>query len=122
MAITKNPHADAERHNDEKFADQAKDAERLAHAQRYAPVIVYGILSGMKKPGDWYKPQAFTGHGWSADEVLSYALQKDEASLDEFAKLMTSNAADALKQAVSDFFGHEMAIDVLDQQNTKDEK
>lgn len=114
MTITNNPHADAERYNDEADAEQAAYDARLDHAKRAAPLIVFSLMQSCKQPGDWFKPGGFTGATWSADEIVNWALQKDDASLDAYAELMTSEAASKLKQAASEWFGREYAIDVMD--------
>ena len=115
MTITNNPHADAERHNDEDEAAQAAHDARLEEAKRIAPGIVFAMMQSCKLPKDWTKPNNFTGATWSADEVVNYALQKDDASLDAYAELMTSDAAKKLQQAVANFFGEDQALAIMDE-------
>lgn len=120
MTITSNPAADAERHNDEAEAEQAAYDAKLDHAKRVAPLIVFSLMQACKQPKDWFKPNNFTGATWSADEVVNYALQHDDDSISALAELMTSPAADKLKQAASTWFGEQQALAVMDEHGNKE--
>ncbi len=115
MTITNNPHADAERHNDEGAADQAAHDARLAEAKRIAPGIVFAMMQACKLPKDWTKPNNFTGATWSADEIANWAIQKDDNAFNKYLELMISPAAEEFLKAASDWFGGEYALDVMDE-------
>lgn len=118
--ITNNPHADAERHNDEADAEQAAYDAKLEEAKRVAPAIVFRLMQACKRPSDWFKPNNFTGATWSADEVVNYALQHDDDSISALAELMTSPAADKLKQAAAKWFGEDQALAIMDEHGKKE--
>lgn len=115
MTITNNPHADAERHNDEGAADQTAHDARLAEAKRIAPGIVFAMMQACKLPKDWTKPNNFTGATWSADEIANWAIQKDDNAFNKYLELMISPAADEFRKATADWFGEEYAMDVMDE-------
>lgn len=120
MTITNNPHADAERHNDEAEAEQAAYDAKLDHARRVAPLIVLSLMQACKQPQDWFKPTICTGATWSPDEVVSWAIQRDDAASDALAELMTSPAADKLKQAAAKWFGEDQALAIMDEHGKKE--
>lgn len=118
--MTINPLADAERHNDEAEAEQAAYDVQLDHAKRVAPLIVLSLMQACKQPGDWFKPTICTGAMWSPDEVVSWAIQRDDDSMNELAILMTSPAADKLKQAAAKWFGEYQALAIMDEHGKKE--
>lgn len=120
MTITKNPHADAERHNDEADAEQAAYDAKLDHAKRVAPLIVLSLMQACKQPQDWFKPTICTGAMWSADEVVSWAIQRDDDTMNELAELMLNPAADKLKQAAAKWFGEDQAMAIMDEHGKKE--
>lgn len=120
MTITKNPHADAERHYDEAEAEQAAYDAKLDHARRVAPLIVLSLMQACKQPGDWFKQTICTGAMWSPEDVVSWAIQRDDDSMNELAILMTSPAADKLKQAAAKWFGEDQALAIMDEHGKKE--
>lgn len=120
MTTTTNPHADVERMLDEDEAEQVMHEARLEEAKRIAPGIVFGLMQACKQPQDWFKPNNFTGATWSADEVVNYALQHDDDSISALAELMTSPAADKLKQVASKWFGEDQALAIMDEHGKKE--
>lgn len=120
MTITSNPHADAERHNDEADADQAAHDARLEEAKRIAPGIVFGLMQACKQPQDWFKPTICTGAMWSPEDVVSWAIQRDDAASDALAELMLHPAADKLKQAAAKWFGEDQALAIMDEHGKKE--
>lgn len=120
MTITNNPHADAERHNDEADAGEAAYDAQIDHAKRVAPLIVLSLMQSCKQPGDWFKPTICTGAMWSPDEIVSWAIQRDDDSMNELAILMTSTAAEKLKQAAAKWFGEDQALAIMDEHGKKE--
>lgn len=120
MTITNNPHADAERHNDEDAAAKAAYDAQLAEAKLIAPDIVFGLMMACKQPKDWFKQTICTGAMWSPDEVVSWAIQRDDDTMNELAILMTSPAADKLKQAAAKWFGEDQALAIMDEHGKKE--
>ena len=120
MTITNNPHADAERHNDEGAADKAAYDAHLAEAKSIAPAIVFAMMQACKLPKDWTKPNNFTGATWSADEIVSWAIQKDDDTFNAYLELMISPAAEQFRQAAAKWFGDTYALDVLEEHGKKE--
>lgn len=120
MTITKNPHADAERHNDEAEAEQAAYDAQLDHAKRVAPLIVLSLMQACKQPQDWFKPTICTGAVQSPDEVVAWAIQRDDATMNELAELMLQPAAKKLKQAAAKWFGEDQALAIMDEHGKKE--
>lgn len=120
MTITKNPHADAERHNDEADADQAAYDARLEEAKSIAPAIVFGLMQACRQPQDWFKPTICTGAVQSPDEVVAWAIQRDDATMNELAELMLQPAATKLKQAAAKWFGEDQALAIMDEHGKKE--
>lgn len=119
MTITNNPHADAERHNDLEFSAQEIDAALLAEAKRIAPAIVFGLMQACKLPKDWTKPNNFTGATWSADEIASWAIQKDDDTFSKYLELMISPAAEEFRKAAANWFGEDQALAIMDEHGKK---
>lgn len=108
LGPTPNPHADAERWNDE---EDAIDALHETAAVQ-APDIVARQFAKVVKPGDWFDKYAFAG-GMSADELLYQAMEaSDDATQAAFAELMVSPAAQPLRDAIAAHFAklHAFAI------------
>lgn len=120
MPITNNPHADAERHNDEDAAAQAAYEARLEEAKSIAPAIVFGLMQACKQPKDWFKPTICNGSMQSPDEVVAWAIQRDDDASDALAELMLHPAADKLKQAAAKWFGEEQALAIMDEHGKKE--
>lgn len=120
MTITKNPNADAERHNDEAEAEQAAYDVQLDHAKRVAPLIVLSLMQACKQPGDWFKSTICTGAMWSPEDVVSWAIQRDDAASDALAELMLHPAAEKLKQAAAKWFGEDQALAIMDEHGKKE--
>lgn len=100
LGPTPNPHADAERWNDEQEAAEA--LHETAAVQ--APGIVARQFAKVVKPADWFDKYAFAG-GMSADELLYQAMEaSDDATKDAFAELMVSPAAQQLRDAIAAHF------------------
>lgn len=108
LGPTPNPHADAERWNDE---EEATDALHEAAAVK-APEIVVKQFEKVVNAGDWFDKYAFAG-GMSADELLYQAMEaSDDATQSAFAELMVSEAAKPLREAIAAHFAklHAFAI------------
>lgn len=106
MLMSVNPHADAERWNDEQEAANA--LHETAAVQ--APGIVARQFAKVVKPGDWFDKYAFAG-GMSADELLYQAMEaSDDATQSAFAELMVSPAAQQLREAIADHFAKKNAF------------
>ena len=120
MTITNNPHADAERHNDEDAAAQATHEARLAEAKSIAPAIVFAMMQACKLPKDWAKANNFTGATWSADEIANWAIQKDDNAFNKYLELMTSPAAEEFRKAAADWFGEDQALAIMDEHGKKE--
>lgn len=106
LGPTPNPHADAERWNDEEEA-----ADALHHtAAAQAPGIVTRQFAKVVKPGDWFDKYAFAG-GMSADELLYQAMEaSDDATQAAFSELMVSEAAKPLREAIAAHFAKKNAF------------
>ena len=106
LGPTPNPHADAERWNDEEEAAEA--LHETAAVQ--APGIVARQFAKVVKPGDWFDKYAFAG-GMSADELLYQAMEaSDDATQAAFAELMVSEAAKPLREAIAEHFAKKNAF------------
>ena len=109
MLMSVNPHADAERwENEQEAADELQE-----EAARQAPLIVLAALQAIAKPGDWFKDKIFADHGWSADEVMHEAVASDDDSADAYAELMVCPSQEnmqKLKQRIADWFGKKYAF------------
>lgn len=100
LGPTANPHADAERWNDE---EEAADALHETAAVQ-APGIVAQQFAKVIKPADWLDKYAFAD-GMSADELLYQAMEaSDDATQSAFAELMVSPAAQPLRDAIAAHF------------------
>lgn len=109
MLMSVNPHADAERWENEQEAAEALHEE----AARQAPLIVLAALQAIAKPSDWFKDKIFADHGWSADEVMHGAVASDDDSADAYAELMVCPSVEnmqKLKQRIADWFGKKYAF------------
>ncbi|MEQ6471538.1 hypothetical protein [Comamonas sp. wu1-DMT] len=106
-----NPHADAER-----WENEVSSADELhEEAQRQAPLIVLAALQAIAKPGDWFKDKIFADHSWSADEVMHEAVACDDDSADAYTELMLSPSVESmqkLKQRIAEWFGKKNALAV----------
>lgn len=118
--ITADPVVGATDLDDDREAEQDAYEAMLAEAEQQAPLIVLAQLQALKQPGDWFKPSISAGALSSPDEIFCDAIQHDDASRDAYAELMTSPAAQRLRQAMAEWFGrkHAMAI-YLDQSQSK---
>lgn len=106
LGPTPNPHADAERWNDEQ---EAADALHETAAVK-APGIVARQFAKVVKPGDWFDKYVFAG-GMSADELLYQAMEaSDDATQAAFAELMVSEAAKPLREAIAANFAKKNAF------------
>ncbi len=106
LGPTPNPHADAERWNDEQEAANA--LHETAAVQ--APGIVARQFAKVAKPGDWFDKYAFAG-GMSADELLYQAMEaSDDATQAAFAELMVSPEAQKLRDAIAAHFAQKNAF------------
>lgn len=120
MTITTNPHADAERHYDEDEAEQAAYEARLEEAKSIAPAIVFGLMQACKQPQDWFKPTICTGAVQSPDEVVAWAIQRDDDASNALAELMLHPAAEKLKQVSAKWFGEQNALAIMDEHGKKE--
>lgn len=120
MTITNNPQADAERHNDEDAAAKAEFDATIAEAKRIAPGIVFAMMQACKLPKDWTKPNNFTGATWSADEIASWAIQKDDDTFNKYLELMISPAAEEFRKAAANWFGEDQALAIMDEHCKKE--
>lgn len=120
MTITNNPHADVERMLDEDEAAQSEHDARLEEAKSIAPAIVFGLMQACKQPQDWFKETICTGAMQSPDEVVAWAIQNDDDTMNELAILMTSPAAEKLKQAAAKWFGEDQALAIMDEHGKKE--
>lgn len=118
--ITADPVVGATDLDDDREAEQDAHEALLAEAEQQAPLIVLAQIQALKQPGDWLRPGISAGGLSSPDEVFCDAIQHDDASRDAYAELMTSPAAQSLRQAMAEWFGrkHAMAI-YLDQPQFK---
>lgn len=106
LGPTPNPHADAERWNDEEAESDA--LHETAAVQ--APGIVARQFAKVVKPVDWFDKYAFAG-GMSADELLYQAMEaSDDATQAAFAELMVSPAAQSLRDAIAAHFAKKNAF------------
>ena len=110
MLMKDNPTADAERYFDARYAEQDAHESLLAEAEQQAPVIVLTHLQALQQPGDWFKASICTGAPWSPDEIFCEAVEQDDDSRNAYAELMTSPAAQKLRQAMAEWFGRRYAL------------
>ncbi|WP_249728959.1 hypothetical protein [Acidovorax sp. CCYZU-2555] len=110
--ITADPVVGATDFDDDREAEQDAHEAMLAEAEQQTPLIVLAQLQALKQPGDWLRPSISAGALSSPDEILCDAIQHDDASRDAYAELMTSPAAQRLRQSMAEWFGrkHAMAI------------
>lgn len=118
--ITADPVVGATDFDDDREAEQDAYEAMLAEAEQQAPLIVLAQLQTLKQPGDWLRPSISAGGLSSPDEIFCDAIQHDDACRDAYAELMTTPAAQRLRQAMAEWFGrkHAMAI-YLDQPQFK---
>lgn len=99
LGPTANPCADAERYENDREAND----EWSQDAARQAPLIILKQLQGTA-PADWFKSRISAGHAWSADEIINDAVASDPDCASALAELMTSPAAQKLKQLSAQWF------------------
>lgn len=109
MLMSVNPHADAERwENEQEAAD-----EQLQEAERQAPLIILAALQRIAKPGDWFNTNLLSaGRGWAPDEVLQDAVATDDDTLNAYVELLTGPHALKLRQCMAAWFGNKLARDI----------
>lgn len=96
MLMTANPCADAERWANEQDR-RAFTAEAL---EIEAGQMVLAVLAEAK-PTTWHTAVGLGSNNWSPDELLVEALDCDDETISAFAELMTSPAAQKVREAIA---------------------
>lgn len=99
LGPTASPCADAERYENDREANDEWSQE----AARQAPLIILKQLQDTA-PADWFKSRIGAGRNWSADEIIIDAVASDPDSASALAELMTSPAAQKLRQLAAHWF------------------
>ena len=110
LGPTANPHADAERWNDE---EEAADALHEAAAV-LAPGIVLKQLKAIKKPKDWWEKYTFHG-GNSAEDILREGASVNDDIADAYSEFMidaTPEAREKLLEVMAAWFASVYAVEI----------